>query len=251
MAPHQHARRGHDDELPVVLQREGTHDEADEREPEPPHGQAAVPDARQHVRRDEAGDGGEHVDAGRHEVGAGDVAGAGHTDTGHNEDDGEVEREGGELGALAGVGDPAEDGGPLLDRVGPHHLEEVAHLGLLEVHVLVRQHLEPVVEQLPRDLLGLAELPAVEQGQRGLRQVEPGPIFSSAMASQRRSGNCHRGACQTDVKQVDHHSAKEPSAWRQTGLRQRCPSAARSRTYSSSISIPRPGPRGMATIPSS
>ena len=44
-----------------------------------------------------------------------------------------------------------------------------------------------------------------------------------------------------------YHSAIEPSSWRQTGLCQFDPSAARSRTYASSSSIPSPGPSGMAT----
>jgi len=89
---------------------------------------------------------------GGHQVGAGDVGvvdAAGHADTRGHEDDGQVEAERGELGALAGVGDRAEDGGPLLDRVGPDDLEKVAHLGLDHLDVLVRQHVEQVGEELP------------------------------------------------------------------------------------------------------
>ena len=48
-----------------------------------------------------------------------------------------------------------------------------------------------------------------------------------------------------------HHSAMDPSAWRQIGLRQRWPCSARSLTYSSLTSMPKPGPVGMATKPSS
>jgi hypothetical protein len=95
------------------------------------------------------------------------------TDAGDHQDHREVEPEGGELGPLAGVRDPTEDRGPLLDRVGEHDLDEVADLGPLELDVLVGQHLERVVEQLPGDLLGLAELPTVQQRQRRLGQVEP------------------------------------------------------------------------------
>ncbi|MCY1300916.1 hypothetical protein D9M70_505040 [compost metagenome] len=47
-----------------------------------------------------------------------------------------------------------------------------------------------------------------------------------------------------------HHSATLPSAWRQIGLRQRWPSFARSMTYCSSTSMPRPGPCGIDTKPS-
>src|ERR1700729_3925200 len=47
-----------------------------------------------------------------------------------------------------------------------------------------------------------------------------------------------------------HHSAKLPSLCRQIGLRQRCPSAAFRRTNSSLISMPNPGPCGIATNPS-
>lgn len=52
------------------------------------------------------------------------------------------------------------------------------------------------------------------------------------------------------VRACLHHSATLPSACRQTGLRQRCPVFAISRTFSSSTSMPSPGPCGIATKPS-
>src|SRR3546814_19739304 len=48
-----------------------------------------------------------------------------------------------------------------------------------------------------------------------------------------------------------HHSAKLPSAQRQTGLRPRWPSRSASRTAYSSLSTTRPGPRGVERNPPS
>jgi hypothetical protein len=53
------------------------------------------------------------------------------------------------------------------------------------------------------------------------------------------------------VQLHNYHSATLPSSWRHTGLRQRWPTFAISRTFSSFTSIPRPGPCGIDTKPSS
>jgi hypothetical protein len=49
---------------------------------------------------------------------------------------------------------------------------------------------------------------------------------------------------------ADHHSAKEPSAWKVSGDFQWCGVSAARRTACSSTSIPRPGPVGRETEPS-
>lgn len=48
---------------------------------------------------------------------------------------------------------------------------------------------------------------------------------------------------------LPYHSATDPSAWRHRGLRHRWPMRTASITRSSSISMPRPGPWGMSTMP--
>lgn len=99
-------------------------------------------------------------------------AGAGNADARGHEDDGQVEAKGCELGTLHGVRDPREDRDSALRAVGPDDLEEVAHLGLRQVDVFVRQHVERVVEQLEARLLCLDELAALQQRERSLWQVE-------------------------------------------------------------------------------
>ena len=49
---------------------------------------------------------------------------------------------------------------------------------------------------------------------------------------------------------VVHHSANEPSAWRQIGPRQAWPRLSAARTACSSISMPRPGPVRRSMCPS-
>lgn len=58
------------------------------------------------------------------------------------------------------------------------------------------------------------------------------------------------GGARTRLPRAAYHSATEPSAWRHSGLRQRCPVFASSRTWASLISMPRPGALGIATCPS-
>ena len=117
----------------------------------------------QHHWGEEARNGGQRVDESGNEVGTRDVAAARYADAGQHQNDRNVKAEGSELGSLAGVGNPAEDGGPLLDRICPDHLQEICDLGLLDVEVSVRQHVQRVVEELHRGLLCLLEVAPVNQ----------------------------------------------------------------------------------------
>lgn len=75
------------------------------------------------------------------------------------------------------------------------------------------------------------------------------PLHVRTSPSWRSEGMIEFAMSQTDWP-TTHHSAKLPSACRHTGFRQRCPSRPARTTYSSLISMPRPGPCGMATWPS-
>lgn len=77
-------------------------------------------------------------------------------------------------------------------------------------------------------------------------------VTSMKRAAQDASRNAHRAASGPCVRlPAAYHSATLPSAWRHTGLRQRWPVFAISRTFSSFTSMPRPGPCGIDTKPSS
>ena len=54
------------------------------------------------------------------------------------------------------------------------------------------------------------------------------------------------GRVLTSLSGRSYHSAREPSAWRSTGLRHRWPASAASRRAASSISMPSSGPVGRA-----
>lgn len=60
-----------------------------------------------------------------------------------------------------------------LDQAHPDGLQEVAGLRLLDLDVLVGEHVERVVEEPHGDLLGLNEMAAPDERERGLRKVEP------------------------------------------------------------------------------
>src|ERR1035437_6924856 len=161
-----------DHELPLVLQGEGTPDQSDERQTESPHRHASVTDLREHDRGDETGDRREAEDACGHQVGANQAAIGADANAGDGEDDGQVEGPRRELCALAGIGDPSEDRSSPLDRVRPDDLEEVTSLRLLDLHVLVGEHVKRVIEKPQGDLFGFHEPATLDEGERGLRQVE-------------------------------------------------------------------------------
>src|SRR5215212_5525657 len=102
----------------------------------------------QHYWGEEARNGGQCVNESGHQVGTRNVAATRHADAGQHQNDRNVEAECSELCSLAGIGNPAEDGGPFLDRICPDHLQEICDLGLLDMDIFVRQHLEWVVEEL-------------------------------------------------------------------------------------------------------
>ncbi|MFK4533161.1 hypothetical protein ABIA00_001344 [Bradyrhizobium ottawaense] len=84
---------------------------------------------------------------------------------------GQIEREGRELARLGETGDPAVDRGAPADRILLEVGEERTRAGLRNNHILIRQHVEIVVEHLARDPLGLAIAPLLHQPHRRLRHV--------------------------------------------------------------------------------
>ena len=127
---------------------------------------AAVADLRRQQRTDPAGQGREGKQRHRHQI---DAEHARHAD--HHEQHRQIECEGRELAALRETGDPAVDRGAPADRVLPEVGDEGTCADLRHLHVLVRQHVEIVVEHLARDLLGLAVTSLLHQPHRRLRHV--------------------------------------------------------------------------------
>ena len=154
------------------------------------------------------------------------------------------------------VGQVGHEGGV---AVGMGHDLHAVHPDHIVGHGPVKAQLHPAARPclVPRDhaLIGegalieaLVEI-AQRQVHRVMRQRDRGAVQRRGRVG--RAFGEDPAVVQSFDGPHDHHSAKLPSAWRQTGLRQRCPSAAIWRTLSSFTSMPRPGPCGIATKPSS
>jgi hypothetical protein len=187
VTPHQ-ARRGEGhQQFPVELEEERRQQQRHERRPEPPAGDAAVAQLRRHRGSDEAADGRDDVDRAGDEVGGADAGYAG-----EDEDHRQVEGEGGELRSLHRVGYPREDTGPPAYGVLADAGEEVAGTRALHREVLVGQHRQIVVEHLLRDCLGLPELAALDEPQRGVGHVQ---------TADEQDERGHRAQTETDAPQ--------------------------------------------------